>query len=235
MNPASPDATPVILVRHAQSEWNLAQRFTGWADVGLTDAGREEACAAGRLLRGKGFRFDCAWHSLLRRTHETLLAILSQLDQPALEVYTDWRLNERHYGALEGLNKPETLEKYGAEQFRRWRRGYHDKPPALADEDPRHPRHNPLYAELGTCAWPPTESLADTAARAMGFWSSVVAPSARAGRRLLVVTHGNTLRGLIMRLDGLSEEAVESLEVPTGKPLVYWVDRSGAHGRHAYV
>ncbi|NWG87754.1 MAG: 2,3-bisphosphoglycerate-dependent phosphoglycerate mutase [Hydrogenophilaceae bacterium] len=230
------EATPIVLVRHAQSEWNLAQRFTGWADPGLTEAGRAEARAAGERLAGQGYRFDAATCSLLQRTHETLGELLIAMGHDPLPVQAEWRINERHYGALEGLSKPETMSRYGADQFLRWRRGYLDKPPLLSDDDPRHPRNRAEYTTIGESAWTPGESLADTESRIARWWHEVALPAARSGRRMLVVSHGNTLRALIKYLDRLSPVQVEALEVPTGKPLAYEVRADGSLlGGHRYL
>lgn len=230
------EATPIVMVRHAQSEWNLAQRFTGWADPGLTEAGRMEARTAGERLAEQGYRFDAAICSRLQRTHETLGELLVAMDHEPLPMQTEWRINERHYGALEGLSKPEMMSRYGAEQFQRWRRGYLDRPPLLAEDDPRHPRNRAEYRALGEAAWTPGESLADTEHRIARWWQEVALPAARAGRRLLVVSHGNTLRALIKHLDRLSPAQVEALEVPTGRPLAYAVAADGSLlGGHRYL
>lgn len=221
-------ATPIVLVRHAQSEWNLAQRFTGWANPGLTESGRAEARDAGERLAEQGYRFDSAACSTLQRTHETLGELLIAMAHEPLPTQADWRINERHYGALEGMSKPETLSRYGAEQFQRWRRGYLDRPPLLAEDDPRHPRNRAEYRALGEAAWPRGESLADTEGRVARWWQEVALPAARTGKRLLVISHGNTLRALIKHLDRLSPAQVEALEVPTGRPLVYDVRPDGS-------
>ncbi|MEW5891682.1 MAG: 2,3-bisphosphoglycerate-dependent phosphoglycerate mutase [Pseudomonadota bacterium] len=228
--------TPIVLLRHAQSEWNLAQRFTGWANPGLTEAGRLEARAAGERLAELGYRFDAAACSLLQRTHETLGELLIAMDHAPLPVRAEWRINERHYGALEGLSKPEMMTRYGAEQFQRWRRSYRERPPLLAEDDPRHPRNREEYRSLGPEAWTAGESLADTERRIARWWQETALPAARAGKRLLVVSHGNTLRALIKHLDRLSPSQVEALEVPTGRPLAYQVGADGRlHGGHRYL
>jgi 2,3-bisphosphoglycerate-dependent phosphoglycerate mutase len=211
----------VVLIRHAQSEWNLGNRFTGWTDVGLTPEGEEEASHAGHLLAETGYVFDEAHTSLLRRTQRTLDLVLAAMKLNDIPVYRCWLLNERHYGALQGLDKKETKEKYGEAQFWRWRRGYSDRPPALDWDDPRHPRFDPLYADIPAEQLPATESLEDTRNRAVRYWEERLVPRLQEGKRLLVSTHGNTLRGLIMYLDGMTETEVEHLEVPTGKPLIY--------------
>jgi len=217
----SPLLGTLVLLRHAQSLWNLENRFAGWADMGLSANGIAEAHRAGTLLRERGFVFDRAFVSVLRRATETLDIVLAELGQDDLPVTADWRLNERHYGALQGLNKAETAARYGAAQFQRWRRGYHDRPPALDVDDPRHPRFDQRYAGLAPELLPATESLADTERRVVPYWQQAIAPRLADGERLLVVAHGNTFRALIRHLDQLSVEAVEKLEVPTGEPLVY--------------
>jgi 2,3-bisphosphoglycerate-dependent phosphoglycerate mutase len=209
------------LLRHAQSLWNLENRFSGWADMDLSEGGIAEAHRAGALLRERGFVFDRAFVSSLRRATRTLDIVLAELGQRVLPVTADWHLNERHYGALQGLNKAETAPRYGAAQFQRWRRGYLDRPPALALDDPRHARFDPRYAGLASELLPATESLADTERRVVPYWQETIAPCVAGGERVLVVGHGNTFRALIRHLEQLSAEAVERLEVPTGQPLVY--------------
>ncbi len=212
---------PVVMLRHAQSEWNLQQRFTGWGDVSLSTAGMDEARAAGRLLRSQQFQFDWAYISYQKRTRETLDGVMAELGQSALPLSRDWRLNERHYGALQGLNKIETAQRYGADQVLRWRRGFHDKPPALALDDPRHPRFDPTYTDLPACTLPATESLADTQVRVIAFWQEQIVPRVCAQELLLIVAHGNSLRALVGWLSGMTESEVEKFEIPTGLPLVY--------------
>lgn len=212
---------PVVMLRHAQSEWNLQQRFTGWSDVSLSDAGMEEARAAGRLLRVRQFQFDRAYISYQKRTRETLDGVMAELGQGTLPFIRDWRLNERHYGALQGLNKIETAHRYGADQVLRWRRGFHDKPPALALDDPRHPRFDPTYTELATDLLPATESLADTQVRVIAFWQEQILPRIHAQELLLIVAHGNSLRALVGWLSGMSDVEIEKFEIPTGLPLIY--------------
>lgn len=211
----------LVLLRHAQSLWNLENRFSGWADMDLSAGGIAEAHRAGALLRARGCGFDRAFVSPLKRATRTLDIVLAELGQGELPVTVDWHLNERHYGALQGLNKAETAARYGAEQFQRWRRGYADRPPALDPNDPRHPRFDARYAGFAPELLPATESLADTERRVVPYWQQAIAPCLAAGERVLIVGHGNTFRALIRHLDQLSVEAVEKLEVPTGQPLVY--------------
>jgi 2,3-bisphosphoglycerate-dependent phosphoglycerate mutase len=220
----------LVLLRHAQSLWNRENRFSGWADMELSEAGIAEAQRAGALLRQHGFVFDRAFVSLLRRATQTLDIVLAGLGQRELPVTVDWHLNERHYGALQGLNKAETAARYGAGQFHRWRRGYHDRPPALELDDPRHPRFEARYAGLAPGLLPVTESLADTERRVVPYWQQAIAPRVTAGEHVLVVAHGNTFRALIRHLDQLSVGAVEKLEVPTGQPLVYEFSREADRG-----
>lgn len=214
----------IVLLRHGQSSWNLENRFTGWTDVDLTDQGREEAAAAGRLLREEGFEFDLVFTSLLKRAIRTMWIALDELDQMWLPVVRDWRLNERHYGGLQGLNKAETAEKHGEEQVLIWRRSYATPPPPLEEGDERHPGRDRRYAGLAKSDLPLTESLADTVARFVPYWESDIAPKVRAGRRVLIVAHGNSLRALVKHLDQMSEEAILKLNIPTGIPLVYELD-----------
>ena len=224
---------PVVLVRHGQSTWNLENRFTGWVDVELSERGDIEAQRAGRALRDAGFEFDVAYTSYLKRSIRTLWLMLDELDQMWIPIHNDWRLNERHYGALQGLNKLETAERHGAEQVQRWRRGYAVRPPALDADDPSHPRHDPRYAAIG--AVPSAESLADTLARVVPYWQSTIVADVAAGKRVLVVAHGNSLRALIKHLDGISEEAIVELNIPTGIPLIYeFDDKLNATG-HRYL
>jgi 2,3-bisphosphoglycerate-dependent phosphoglycerate mutase len=225
----------VVLLRHAQSQWNLENRFTGWTDVDLSAHGVAEAYRAAALLKRHGLRFDRAFVSYLLRSTRTLDIVLQEIGQPQLPVERDWRLNERHYGALQGLNKKETADRYGTEQFFRWRRGYADRPPALEPDDPRHPRHDPMYTGVDPARLPATESLADTERRAVEHWREAIVPRIRAGETVLVVAHGNSLRGLVKYLDGISDADVERLEIPTGVPLVYEFDRDARPLRHYYL
>ena len=214
----------LVLLRHGQSQWNLENRFTGWHDVDLTDQGREEAKAAGRVLQEKGFVFDNAHTSVLKRAIRTLWIALDELDQMWLPVRRDWRLNERHYGALQGLNKSETAEKHGEEQVLIWRRSYDIPPPALAEDNEHYPGHDPRYANLTSEELPLTECLKDTVERFLPYWHEVIVPEIKEGKRVIIAAHGNSLRALAQYLDNLSEEEVLKLNIPTGMPLVYELD-----------
>jgi 2,3-bisphosphoglycerate-dependent phosphoglycerate mutase len=229
-------STPrLVLLRHGQSTWNLENRFTGWTDVGLTEQGVEEARAAGRLLREEGLDFDVVHTSLLRRAILTMVECLSELDRLWLPVHRHWRLNERHYGALQGLNKKETAEEHGAEQVHLWRRSYDVPPPALTPDDPRHPRHDRRYASLAPDLLPATECLEDVVHRMLPYWYDAIVPDLLAGRRVLVVAHGNSLRALVKHLDGISDEAIPSLNIPTGIPLAYDLDDDLRPLGHRYL
>jgi 2,3-bisphosphoglycerate-dependent phosphoglycerate mutase len=214
----------VVLLRHGQSEWNLANRFTGWHDVGLTEQGRAEADDAGRMLRDAGLGFDVVHTSLLRRAIHTATRVLDVMELDWLPVERHWRLNERHYGALQGLNKSETTAKWGEEQVFQWRRSYATPPPALTPDDARHPSHDPRYRAIPPSVLPATECLADVVVRMLPYWHDRIAPGLLAGGRPLVVAHGNSLRALAMHLEGLSEDEVSTLNIPTGLPLVYELD-----------
>ena len=216
----------LVLLRHGESQWNLENRFTGWTDVDLTEKGREEAREAGRLLRTEGYDFDVAYTSVLKRAIRTLWIALDEMDRMWLPVIRCWRLNERHYGALQGLNKAETAAKFGEEQVLVWRRSYATPPPALTSDDERYPGHDRRYASLTAEELPLTESLKETVARFVPYWEGTIAPDVKAGRRVLIAAHGNSLRALVMHLDGLSEEAVLKLNIPTGVPLVYHLDEA---------
>lgn len=219
---SAPPCEPVlVLLRHGHSEWNLTDRFTGWTDIPLTELGLAEGAAAGHRLAAAGYGFDEVHISALRRTRQTAEVLLAAMGTPALPLFATWRLNERHYGALQGMNKKEIFATWGEEASRRWWRGYFEPPPALDPDDPRHPRFDPLCAELAPADLPAAESLRDCQKRMLPYWQGVLAPRLRAGRRLLVVSHGNTLRGLVMHLDQLSAEAMEHVEIPSGVPLVY--------------
>jgi len=217
-------ATKLVLLRHGQSEWNLENRFTGWTDVGLTDQGVEEARSAGRLLMEDGYDFDLTFTSLQRRAILTLQETLDVMDRLWLPVIRHWRLNERHYGALQGLNKAETAAEHGDEQVHIWRRSYDIPPPPLADDDPRHPRHDPAYRDLTPDVLPAAESLKDVVARMLPFWHDAIVPALRRGQRVLISAHGNSLRALVKHLDGISDEEIPALNIPTGIPLVYELD-----------
>jgi len=210
----------VVLLRHGHSEWNLADRFTGWADIPLTEVGLAEAAAAGRRLKQAGYVFDEVHGSVLQRTRQTVEALLAAMETPEVPLLTTWRLNERHYGALQGMNKHEIFATWGEEASRRWWRGYYEPPPALDRDDPLHPRFDPLYAAVDPRDLPASESLRDCQQRTLPYWNEVLVPRLRAGRRLLVVSHGNTLRGLVMHLDRLSAEAMERVEISSGVPLI---------------
>ena len=214
----------LVLVRHGQSEWNLENRFTGWTDVGLTDLGVQEAHEAGKLLKEGGYEFDVAYTSVLQRAIKTLWIVLEEMHLEWLPVYRAWQLNERHYGALQGLNKAETAKKYGDEQVHLWRRSYDVPPPALELDDERHPRFDRRYAALAPDQLPATESLKITLERVLPYWHMVLAPAVLSGQRLLVAAHGNSLRALVKYLDGISDEEISGLNIPTGVPLVYELD-----------
>lgn len=212
----------LVLLRHGESAWNLANRFSGWTDVDLTEAGRRQARTAGALLRDGGFEFDAAFTSVLKRAIRTLWIALDEMDRMWVPVHRDWRLNERHYGALQGLDKAETAARYGEDQVLRWRRSYDEPPPALDPGDERAPGGDPRYA--GVPDLPRTESLKDTVARMMPLWEGTIAPRVRAGERVLVCAHGNSLRALVKHLGGLSDDEILGVNVPTGAPLVYELD-----------
>src|SRR5947199_1015418 len=216
----------LVLLRHGESTWNRENRFTGWTDVDLSDRGREEAHDAGRLLREGSYRFDVAYTSVLKRAIRTLWIALDELDLLWIPVIKDWRLNERHYGALQGLNKAETAAKHGEAQTKIWRRSFDIPPPALTRDDPRHPSHDPRYARLAASDLPLTESLKDTIARFMPYWHSTIAPAIASGQRVIVAAHGNSLRALVKFLDDIDEQAIVELNIPTGIPLVYELDAS---------
>jgi 2,3-bisphosphoglycerate-dependent phosphoglycerate mutase len=216
----------LVLVRHGQSTWNLENLFTGWTDVDLTEQGRVEAASAGRLLRDEGFAFDVAYTSVLKRAIRTLWIILDEMDLMWIPVERSWRLNERHYGALQGLNKAETVEEYGEQQVKIWRRSYDIPPPPLAGDDPRHPGFDPRYRTLSREELPSTESLKDTLGRVMPFWDTTLAPVLRAERDVLVVAHGNSLRAMVKMLDGMSDAEIVDFNIPTGVPIVYQLDDS---------
>ena len=214
----------LVLVRHGQSTWNLENRFTGWTDVGLTAQGETEAREAGKLLREGGYVFDEAYTSVLRRAIKTLGIVREEMGLEWLPVTRAWQLNERHYGALQGLNKAETAEKFGETQVKIWRRSYDTPPPALELTDERHPRFDPRYAGLTAEQLPATESLKITLERVLPYWSATLAPAIQSGRRVLVVAHGNSIRALVKYLDTISESEITELNIPTGIPLVYELD-----------
>src|SRR5207248_10578982 len=214
----------VVLLRHGESTWNRENRFTGWTDVDLSDKGREEAADAGRLLKEGGYVFDLAYTSVLKRAIRTLGIALDALDLLWIPVVKDWRLNERHYGALQGLNKAETAARHGEAQTKIWRRSYDIPPPPLTTDDPRHPSHDPRYAGLSANELPLTETLKDTVARFLPYWHDTIAPSIRSGQRVLIAAHGNSLRALVKYLDDIDEQTIVGLNIPTGIPLVYELD-----------
>jgi len=213
----------LVLIRHGQSQWNLDNRFSGWADIDLTELGVAEAAAAGSLLKESGYAFDVAHTSLLKRAVRTLWGVQDAMDQMWIPVLTDWRLNERHYGALTGLNKAEVAAKYGDDQVKIWRRSY-DIPPPPLERSANESVHDPRYATMWPSDIPDTECLKDTVARVMPYWHEVLAPAIKAGQRVLVVAHGNSLRALVKYLDGISDEAIVEMNIPNGIPLVYEFD-----------
>jgi 2,3-bisphosphoglycerate-dependent phosphoglycerate mutase len=217
-------AGKLILVRHGQSSWNVDNLFTGWTDVDLSEQGKAEAAQAGRELVRAGLEMDIAFTSVLKRAIRTLWLMLDEMDRMWIPVERSWRLNERHYGALQGLNKSQTVEKHGEAQVKIWRRSYDIAPPPLAPDDPRHPRFDPRYRGLAADELPATESLKDTLARVLPFWESRISAELRAGRNVLVVAHGNSLRALVKMLDNMSEADIVELNIPTGVPLVYELD-----------
>ncbi len=214
----------LVLIRHGESTWNLENRFTGWTDVELTPLGVEQAKQAGRLLKEAGYEFDVAYTSVLKRAIWTLWHCLDSMDRTWLPVQNRWQLNERHYGALQGLNKAETAKQYGDEQVLIWRRSYDTPPPVLAAEDPRGQRHDPRYVKLQPEDVPLTECLKDTVARVMPLWNSELAPAIQAGQRLVIAAHGNSIRALVKYLDGISDDAIVGVNIPNGIPLVYELD-----------
>ena len=222
----------LVLLRHGESDWNRENRFTGWTDVDLSQKGVEEARAAGRLLKSGGYAFDLAFTSVLKRAIRTLWLALDELDRMWLPEVKDWRLNERHYGALQGLSKSEMAAKFGEQQVLIWRRSYDAPPPALAPEDPRSEARDPRYAGI---AVPRTECLKDTVARVVPYWEQAIAPQVRAGKRVLVAAHGNSLRALVKYLDNISDAAIVKENIPTGIPLVYELDDNLKPRRHYYL
>ena len=214
----------LILLRHGESDWNRENRFTGWQDVDLSALGIKEARAAGSLLKAEGYVFDLAFTSLLKRAIRTLWIALDEMGLLWIPVEKSWRLNERHYGALQGLNKAETAARYGEEQVRVWRRSYDTPPPALEPSDPRNPAHDPRYAGLAPIELPLSECLKDTVARVLPYWDQSIAPAVRSGKRVVVAAHGNSLRALVKYLDAISDEAIVQENIPTGLPLAYELD-----------
>jgi 2,3-bisphosphoglycerate-dependent phosphoglycerate mutase len=214
----------LVLIRHGESTWNLENRFTGWTDVGLTPTGVAQARESGRLLKAEGYEFDVAYTSVLKRAIWTLWHALDEMDRTWLPVVNSWRLNERHYGALQGLNKAETAKKFGDEQVLVWRRSYDTPPPALEPSDPRSERSDLRYARLADGEVPLTECLKDTVARVLPYWNDTLAPAIRSGQRVLIAAHGNSIRALVKYLDGVSDDAIVGLNIPNGIPLVYELD-----------
>ncbi len=225
----------LVLLRHGQSTWNQENRFTGWTDVGLTEQGVGEARAAGELMRSGGYEFDVVYTSLLKRAIHTMWEAMAEMDRAWLPVIRDWRLNERHYGELQGLNKAETAAKHGDEQVHVWRRSYATPPPPLAQSDDRWPGHDRRYASVEPAQLPLSESLKDTVARFLPCWTDRIAVDVEAGRRVLIVAHGNSLRALVKHLDGISDEEITGLNIPTGIPLVYRLDDDLAPTNHFYL
>ena len=225
----------LVLVRHGQSEWNLENRFTGWTDVELTEQGMKEAKEAGIALREQGFHFDLAYTSVLKRAEHTLDLILKEMGEENIEIKRNWRLNERHYGALQGLNKDETKEKYGAEQVLLWRRSTNVRPPELDVTDPRYPGNDPKYKDLTEDELPKTENLIDTIKRVTQYWNSDIEKSLKEGKNVIIVAHGNSLRGLMKYLDNISDEDIIRLEIQTGNPICYELDDILKPIRHYYV
>lgn len=228
-------AHKLVLVRHGQSVWNLENRFTGWTDVGLTEQGVREAINAGRMLLDQEYQFDLAFTSVLKRAIKTLWIILEEMNLEWLPVINAWQLNERHYGALQGLNKAEMAVKYGEAQVKLWRRSYDVPPPALDWDDPRHPRFDPRYASLTREQLPSCESLKDTVNRMLPYWFSTIAPTIKSGKRVLISAHGNSLRALVKYLDNISDEEIVELNIPTGIPLVYELDEELKPITHYYL
>jgi 2,3-bisphosphoglycerate-dependent phosphoglycerate mutase len=216
----------LVLIRHGESTWNLENRFTGWTDVELTPTGVAQAQEAGRLLKAEGYEFDTVYTSVLKRAIWTTWHALDQMDRTWLPIVNTWRLNERHYGALQGLNKAETAKKFGDEQVLIWRRSYDTPPPALEASDPRSERSDPRYAGLAPAEVPLTECLKDTVARVLPYWNDTLAPAIRSGQKLLISAHGNSIRALVKYLDGISDDAIVALNIPNGIPLVYELDEA---------
>src|SRR5438874_6830878 len=225
----------LVLIRHGESTWNQENRFTGWTDVDLSDKGRAEARQAGQLLKDKGFTFDVAYVSLLKRAIRTLWIVLDEMDLMWLPIHNSWRLNERHYGALQGLNKSETAAKYGEAQVKIWRRAYDTPPPPLERSDPRYPGHDPRYANLKPDELPLTECLKDTVERFLPFWHETLAPAVKSGQRVLVAAHGNSIRAMVKYLDDVPDGEIVELNIPTGIPLAYELDAALRPINHYYL
>ena len=225
----------LVLVRHGQSAWNLENRFTGWTDVDLSEKGVQEAKEAGKVLKEKGFEFDVAYTSVLKRANDTLNYILNEMGEENIPIKKSWRLNERHYGALQGLNKDETREKYGAEQVLLWRRSTNVRPPELSIDDERYPGNDSKYKELKPEELPRTENLIDTIERVMVYWNSDIKKDLQEGKRVIIAAHGNSLRGLIKYLDNMTDEEIIKLEIETGNPICYELDENLKPIRHYYL
>ena len=225
----------LVLLRHGESIWNKENRFTGWTDVDLSEQGRQEAREAGRLLKEDGYVFDLAFTSVLKRAIRTLWIVLDEMDLMWIPVRNSWRLNERHYGALQGLNKAETAAKFGDQQVKIWRRSYDIPPPELAPSDARFPGNDPRYRDLTPSELPLTECLKDTVARVLPFWNSAIAPEVSAGKKVILAAHGNSLRALVKFLDNMSDQDVVELNIPTGVPLVYELDAALKPILHYYL
>ena len=211
----------VVMIRHGESDWNKENRFTGWTDVRLSEKGIQEAIEGGRVLKKEGYLFDVAYTSVLSRAIQTLWLVLEEMDLMWIPVYRNWRLNERHYGALQGLNKAETAEKHGVEQVKEWRRSYDIPPPKLTPDDPRYPGNDPRYAGLRPDELPLTECLKDTVERCLPYYQETIVPEIQAGKRVLIVAHGNSLRGLVKHIDKIPDDIIPGVNIPTGIPLVY--------------
>jgi len=225
----------LVLLRHGESVWNKENRFTGWTDVDLTEKGRQEAHEAGKALREKGFTFDIAYTSVLKRAIRTLWIVMDEMDLMWIPVVRSWRLNERHYGALQGLNKAEPAKKFGEEQVHLWRRSYDVPPPALTKDDPRFPGHDPRYKDVPEDELPLTECLKDTVNRFMPLWRETIAPTIKAGKKVIIAAHGNSLRALVKYLDNMSDEEITKLNIPTGIPLIYELDEELKPIKHYYL
>jgi len=225
----------LVLLRHGESTWNKENRFTGWTDVDLSDRGVKEAHEAGKVLKKEGFVFDVAFTSVLKRAIRTLWITLDEMDLMWIPVYRSWRLNEKHYGALQGLNKSETAKKYSEEQVLKWRRGYEVQPPALNKEDQRHPINDPIYKDVDKKDLPATECLKDTVERFLPYWHEEITPVLKSGKKILISAHGNSLRALVKHLDNIADEEIVKLNIPTGIPLVYELDKDLKPLKHYYL
>jgi 2,3-bisphosphoglycerate-dependent phosphoglycerate mutase len=225
----------LVLLRHGESTWNKENRFTGWTDVDLSERGRKEAVLAGEILKREGYAFDVAFTSVLKRAIRTLWLVLDEMDLMWIPVERSWRLNERHYGALQGFNKAETAQKYGEEQVRIWRRSYDIRPPEMEESDPHNPAHDPRYRGVKETDLPLGECLKDTVDRFLPYWDGTLAPIVRGGKRVLITAHGNSLRALVKYLDSVSDQAIVGLDIPTGIPLVYELQDDLSPIRHFYL